>query len=66
MCLASIDGEVCGMRLAPVPVASPVECQRLAAMIMRADPMYRLPLLCTRRRPNLPVMAAPVPAERWS
>lgn len=67
LCLMAADGgEVCEMRLAPVTVEGPLECQRLAAMIMREDPAYRMPMLCTSARPDLPSMSAPVAPWRWS
>jgi hypothetical protein len=66
LCLAAADGEVCGLRLVPLPLDGPLACQRLAAMIMQADPAYRMPLQCTRERPTLPEMPGATPPDRFA
>jgi hypothetical protein len=66
MCLSAAGGEVCELRLAPVPVQSFVACQHVAAMIIRSDPAYRLPLRCSRERPDLPEMPGAIPPGRFA
>jgi hypothetical protein len=59
-CLATAGEPQCSMRLVPEPMASPVECQLVAMALMKHDRGYRLPFLCTSKRPDhLPLAPAP-------
>lgn len=67
LCLSAANGsEICGMRLVPLALEGPQQCPVLAAMIMRVDPAYRLPMICSAKKPDLPVMPATIPPGRWA
>ena len=70
-CLAAADNtKRCEMRTVPQisnrPLNGMLDCQLLAAGIMRLDPAYRLPILCTRHRPSFPMIPATTAPGRWS